>query len=232
MPIRKSLRALANNGSFYLLFIPFAIYVGFFNASSALINQFLEPYGFTENEAGIGGALLIFVGILSAALISPLTDRTHAYVIIIKTLIPLVAAAYLGFVFCPPTRNIVAADVVLAILGACSFAILPVTLEYVVEVTFPVGPEVTSTILWTAGQLLGGIFTIVMSALKDEDGTPEESHSYPPGNMQRALVFQAIICCLTAVFPMGLGMKILGLGGDARRRIRAGEINRPGLREV
>jgi len=207
-----------SNGSFYLIFIPFAIYVGFFNAISSLLNQILEPYGFSENEAGIGGALLIFVGIVSAAIISPITDRTHAYVPIIKVVIPIVAASYLAFLFAPPTRNIVAPDVILAILGASSFAILPVTLEYAAEITFPIGPEVTSTIFWTAGQLLGGIFLLVMSALKDEEGTPNKNNDYPKGNMQRALTFQAIICCLTAILPMGLGLKMLGLGGDARKR--------------
>jgi MFS transporter, FLVCR family, MFS-domain-containing protein 7 len=52
MPILKSLRALKRNGSFYLIFIPFAVYVGFFNALSSLLNQILEPYGLSENQAG------------------------------------------------------------------------------------------------------------------------------------------------------------------------------------
>jgi MFS transporter, FLVCR family, MFS-domain-containing protein 7 len=176
---------------------------------------------------GTAGALLIFVGIAAAALISPITDRTHAYVLIIKLVVPIVAASYLAFVFAPSTRDAVAPDVILALLGGSSFAILPVTLEYVVEVTFPIGPEVTSTIFWTAGQLLGGIFLIVMSARKDEEGTPDPKNNYPPGNMQRALLFQAIICCLTAVIPMGLGLKLLGLNGDARKRIAAGQQARP-----
>ncbi len=108
--------------------------------------------------------------------------------------------------------------VILALLGAASFGVLPVALEYVVEVTFPVGPEVSSVLLWTGGQLLGGIFTIIMSALKDETGTDSKGSS-PAGNMRRALIFQAVITCIAAVLPMGLGLKILGLDGDVSRRI-------------
>jgi len=92
-----------------------------------------------------------------------------------------------------------------------------VALEYVVEVTYPVSPEVTSTILWAAGQCLGGVFTIIMNVLKDNDGM-EGNKNYPPGNMQRSLVFEAIICSLTAVFPFGLNLAILGMQGDGRKR--------------
>ena len=108
--------------------------------------------------------------------------------------------------------------VVLSFLGAASFGLMPVALEYVAEVTFPVSPAVSSTVLWTTGQLLGGLFIIIMGELKDNEGLEDHSNAYPPGNLQRALVFQAIICCLTAVLPFGLGSKLLGLGGDRRRR--------------
>jgi FLVCR family MFS transporter 7 len=218
VPLLKTIRKLAGNRTFYLVFIPFTIYVGFFNALSALINQILEPYGFSETQAGIAGGILIIVGIIAAALIAPLTDRTHAYVLFIKLLIPLVAIGYLVLLFAPPTRSEVFVYIILGVLGAASFSVLPVALEYVVEVTFPVGPEVSSVLLWTGGQLLGGIFTIIMTALKDNDATDPKGNS-PPGNMRRALIFQAVIACIAAVLPMGLGLKIFGLDGDARRRM-------------
>jgi FLVCR family MFS transporter 7 len=157
------------------------------------------------------------VGIVASIIISIITDRTHAFPLTIKILTPIVAVSYLAFLFAPTTHQIVAPYIILAVLGASSFALLPVALEYVVEVTYPVSPEVTSTILWATGQLLGGVFTIIMNVLKDDDGL-EGNKDYPPGNMQRALVFQAIICCLTAVIPFGLNMPMLGMKGDGRRR--------------
>lgn len=166
----------------------------------------------------MAGGILIIVGIIAAAIISVINDRTHAYVPIIKILTPIAAAAYLAFLFAPPTRSIVAPYLILAILGAASFGLMPVALEYVVEVTFPVSPEVTSTIMWAAGQILGGIFIIIMGQLKDNEGLDDHNRTYPPGNLQRALVFEAIICCLIAVLPFGLGTKLLGLDGDRRRR--------------
>lgn len=227
----KSIRILSKSGTFYLIFIPFAVYVGFFNAVSSLLNQILLPYGYSETQAGIAGAILIVVGIIAAIIISIVNDRTHAYVFIIKALVPVVAASYLAFLFAPPTRTVLAPYVILAFLGAASFGIMPVALEYVCEVTYPVSPEVSSTIMWTAGQLLGAIFLIIMGQLKDEEGTDvsggpiggatTNKGGYPPGNMQRALVFQAIICCLIAVLPFGLGSRRLGLDGDRRKRFNA-----------
>jgi FLVCR family MFS transporter 7 len=51
-PLTKSLQQLAGNGRFYLIYIAFAIYVGFFNAVSSLLSQILTPYGFSETQAG------------------------------------------------------------------------------------------------------------------------------------------------------------------------------------
>ncbi|KAK4975580.1 hypothetical protein LTR66_010961 [Elasticomyces elasticus] len=52
LELRKSFGALSTSVSFYLVLLPFSIYVGFFNATSSLLNQILEPHGFSETDAG------------------------------------------------------------------------------------------------------------------------------------------------------------------------------------
>ncbi|KAI4786847.1 MFS general substrate transporter, partial [Aureobasidium sp. EXF-8845] len=59
--ITASLNLLKKNKAFALVLVAFGVYTGFFNAVSSLINQIFEPYGFTETNAGIAGAILIFV---------------------------------------------------------------------------------------------------------------------------------------------------------------------------
>lgn len=90
----KAVKSLSGNTSFYLVLIPFAVYVGFFNAASSLLNQIFEPYGFSETEAGIAGAILIVVGLIASAIVSPIVDRTKIYLITIKTLVPLISIGY------------------------------------------------------------------------------------------------------------------------------------------
>lgn len=207
-PISKQISLLTSSANFWLLFIPFSVYVGFFNSISSLLVQVLTPYGFTETQGGIAGALLILVGLVGAAVISPIVDRSKRYLLLIKILVPILALCYLVFIWGPPSGSIAATYVISSILGAASFSLVPVALEWLVEVSWPVGPEVGSTICWAGGQLLGGIFIVISDALTDgKDGDP-------PRNMHRALIFQAVIACVTAPLVLAIGL----VGGGAKNR--------------
>lgn len=184
-----------------LIILPFWTYVALFNSSSSLLNQFLYPYAYTETQAGIAGALLILVGLVSAALSSPLIDRYKFYLLYLKTTVPLIALSYLVFIWAPETRTLVYPYVVLSVLGAASFGLVPVALEFLVEISYPLGPEVGSTVCWTGGQFLGGLFIIIENALKADEGAS------PPLNMHRALVFQAVVAMLIVPAPLWLGCR-------------------------
>ena len=72
-------------------------------------------------------------------------------------------------------------------------------LEWLVEVTWPVGPEASSTICWAGGQALGGIFIVISDALKGGE------EADPPFTMGKALVFQAVVAMavVPCVFLLG-----------------------------
>ena len=206
--IRQTFSLLARNKNFFLLLAPFAVYVALFNSASSLLTEILTPYGFSENESGISGALLIIVGLVGAAVSSPLIDRSKAYVPFLKICVPVIAACYLAFIWAPPTRMVVVPYIILSVLGAVSFSLVPIALEMLVEVTFPIGPEVGSTICWTGGQLLGGLFIVISDSLQaDEDARP-------PRNMQHALIFQAAAAwaVVPAVIALGWGGAKVALG--------------------
>lgn len=221
--IIKSFKSLIHSPSFWLIFAPYSVYVGFFNALSSLLNQILGPYGFSEDDAGICGAILIVVGLVAAAIISPITDLTKAYLPIIKVLVPIIALSYLTFIWMPQTRTLAGPYIVAGILGASSFALVPVALEYLVEVTWPASPEVGSTLCWTGGQLFGAIFIIIMDALKDstaQDGDTAKHGTKPVNNMYRALVFEAVIGIVVMPLPLLLGFKRLGFrDGQQSKRL-------------
>lgn len=212
--VLASVKALTTNRSFWIVFSAFSIYVAAFNALSSLLNQILAPYGFSEDEAGIGGAILIVVGLVTAAITSPIIDRTKKYLLMIKICVPLIGLSYLVFIWMPATKSLPAAYIILAILGAASFGLVPVALEYLVEVTYPASPSVTSVISWTGGQLIGGVWIVIMDALKDRD-----ARSGPRDNMDNALVFLAVGGMLAIVPPMLLGFEKLGTGGTVTGRL-------------
>lgn len=169
-----------------------------FNSISSLINQMLSPYDFSETDAGIAGGLLIVVGLIVSAITSPIIDKTKSYLFTIKVCVPITAICYLVFVWVPPTRSVAAVCAVLSVLGAASFSLVPVVLEYLCEITYPVSPEVTSTICWAGGQLVGAIAIVVSDALREGEGEP-------PGTMRKALWFQAILAMAVVPLPLALG---------------------------
>ena len=131
---------------------------------------------------------------------SPITDRYKAYLLTIKIFIPILGICYLAFIWAPSSGTIAAPYVICALLGASSFILVPIVLEYIVEIMYPITPEVGSTICWAGGQLLGGIFIVIQNALKDGE------NAHPPRNMKRALIFQAVIALVVVPLPMLLGL--------------------------
>ncbi|KAJ5388259.1 MFS-type transporter [Penicillium cosmopolitanum] len=200
-PLRLATRQLLGTLEFWLILVPFAVYVGFFNSVSSLLNQMLSPYGASETDAGIAGAILIVVGLVTAAIMSPITDKYKHYLGSIRVLVPIVVASYIGLIFAPSSpAGIGPSYVVMALMGASSFALLPIVLEYLVEITYPFSPEIGSTICWTGGQLLGACFILIQDALK------ASRDADPPLNMRNALIFAAVICAVAAPFPLSLGL--------------------------
>lgn len=200
-----TLKRIFSNPGFICLFIPFAIYVSCFNAISSLLNSILYPYGYDETSAGLTGALLIVVGLVTSAITSPILDRAkHLRLWAVRLFVPIIGAMYLAWIFLPETRGDAAPYAVSAVLGAASFALVPLALELLVDVSWPESPEVSSVICWSGGQLGGAIFIIIMDALAGV--WPGQ----PSGNMKAGLVFLAVIACLAVPAPMFLGVGSIG----------------------
>ncbi|KAJ2893873.1 major facilitator superfamily domain-containing protein [Zalerion maritima] len=200
LSLRLSASRLVRSPEFFMIWIPYCLYVGFFNSISSLLSQMMVPYGFTDDDAGIGGALLIVVGLVTAAITSPILDRTKKFILAIKTAVPIIGLCYLIFVWMPQTRSLAGPYVTLSVLGAASFSLVPLALELLIELSHPISPEVTSTLSWSGGQLLGAIFIVVSDALK---AGPDAD---PPKNMHRALIFQAVLCLAVVPLPLCLGL--------------------------
>ncbi|KXJ86307.1 major facilitator superfamily domain-containing protein [Microdochium bolleyi] len=199
LSLGSSLRAL-NTLEIWLLLIPFAVLVGFFNSISSLLNQILMPYGYNSDEAGIAGALLIVVGLVASAIASPIIDRKKTFLITSKCLVPIIALCYIVFIWMPGSGALAGPYVIMSVLGASSFVLVPIALEFLCEITHPLSPEITSTTAWTGGQLLGGIFILISDALK---AGPD---AQPPFNMFWSLVFSAVIAALMVPLVLSLGL--------------------------
>ncbi|KAL6408460.1 major facilitator superfamily transporter [Ilyonectria robusta] len=191
---------MAKSLEIWLVLIPFVIYVGCFNSISTLLNQIMEPYGFSDDQAGIGGAAMIIVGLVASAISSPILGRTKAFVLAIRLIFPIAGICYLVFIWMPETGSVVGPYIVLSILGAASFSLLPVALELLIELSHPLSPEVTSTIAWSGSQLLGAVLIIISDAFR------AGHDASPPKNMKNALIFQAALALIVVPLPLCLGL--------------------------
>jgi MFS family permease len=187
MPLFASIRTASRSLEVWLVFITFSTYVGIFNAVSSLLNQILVPYGFTDDQAGIGGAVLIVVGLVTAAVTSPILDRTKHFLLALKIIVPIVATCLIIFIWMPQTKGLAGPYVILAIVGAGCFAVVPIAVELLADLTHPISPELTSTAAWAGGQLFGAIFVIV------SDPLTAGNNANPPLNMKKFLIFQAVL---------------------------------------
>ena len=212
----KSLGVALSSLEVWLVLVPFAVHVGLFNALSSVLNQIMVPHGFSDDEAGIGGAILIVVGLVSSAILSPIFDRSKKFLLAIKVLVPTVALSYLTFIWMPKTGSVVGPYFVLAVLGASSFSLLPVALEYLCDLSHPASAEVTTTLAWTGGQAFGGIFIYVSDSL-----TAKKNEGSPPGNMDRALILYAVLALLVMPLPLMLGL----FGRQEKVLVKRGIVN-------
>ena len=81
----EELRVLLHNRQFWVLMFGVGIGLGLFNAVTTLIEQLVRPAGYDKDDAGLFGGLIIGCGLLGAAVVGPILDRTHAYNALLKT---------------------------------------------------------------------------------------------------------------------------------------------------
>lgn len=184
LSLRVSIQRLVRSPLYISIFVMFTIYVGLFNAYSTYVNQIMSPYGYTSDEAGIAGAILIASGIVCCIIVSPLIDRTHNFLLVIKIALPIMSACYIALNFTSTYSNqLVGPFLVSGVLGGVSFTLLPALLEWVQEQTSPVTPALSGAIMWNGGNLLGAILIIIMNEIKTGSND----------NMRSALILMAVL---------------------------------------
>lgn len=181
------------------MLFPFVMLVAIFNAFSSVLTQVLVPHGFTNTDSGIAGAILIAAGLAASAIISPLMDKFGIHLPVIKFEVPLLALSYFLMIWAPSSGALVFVYVISGLIGAFSFSLLPVGLEFVADITVPVSPEFSSALIWAGGQVLGATLLSCVGFLKAGDD------SSTPGNLDNALILFASIAAASVPFVMSLG---------------------------
>lgn len=134
---------------------------------------------------------MVFTGIVSALLISPLLDRTNTHILGLKISSALIAALCTILPFVPQTHSVPALFLTFGLIGISVFLIQPALLETQAKWTHPVSPEFSSFICWSGAKVVAAAFTVVVGNVLVLD---EPKSGQPEGSLFYGRLFVAIMC--------------------------------------
>lgn len=161
--VLDGLKRLFHQREFLMLLALFFIGLGAFNAVTTWIEQILGPRGFSIDQAGLAGGLMVLGGIVGAIVIPPLSDRMHRRIPFIILALAGTIPGLLGVTFATSYWLLLASAFV---LGAFLLSSGPLGFQYAAEITYPVPEGTSNGLLLLAGQVSGIAFIIGMDALK------------------------------------------------------------------
>jgi cyanate permease len=161
--VLDGLKSVFRNRGFLMLLLLFFIGLGVFNAVTTWIEDIVRPRGFSMEQAGLIGGMMVIGGIVGALVIPPLSDRSKKRVPFILLALGGAIPGLIGVTFATSYWLMLASAFV---LGAFLLASGPIGFQYGAEITYP-APEGTSNgLLLLAGQVSGIAFIVGMDLLK------------------------------------------------------------------
>ncbi len=173
-PPGQEVRALMLDGlkhalkvkDFWLYLVISFIGMGIFNGVTTWVENIIRPRGFTPDDAGTLGALMLAGGVLGAVLIPPFSDRQRKRIRYILFGFALAIPWLLGLTFATePWLLFVSAFG----MGFFLVSANPIGMQYAAEITQPT-PEGTSNGLIQLFGQASVVFVYIMEALKAPDG--------------------------------------------------------------
>jgi MFS transporter, FLVCR family, MFS-domain-containing protein 7 len=92
------------------------------------------------------GAVIICSGLVAGAILPPIIAKYSRSLMALKILTNIIGLCYLAFIGILGSNYALAAIFISALLGAAPFSLIPITLEYLVDIMHPIAPESTSSL--------------------------------------------------------------------------------------
>ncbi|XP_064593004.1 solute carrier family 49 member A3 [Zonotrichia leucophrys gambelii] len=165
-PFFTGLKMLLRNKPYIILAVCFGGGIGMFTCFSALLEQILCEKGYSNDFAGLNGALFTVCGLLGAFLLGLYVDRTRKFIESTKISFCLSALASIMFAVTSRFRHqAVTLAITSSLFGFFGFAIYPIAMELAVECSYPVGEGTSTGLIFVASQIEGVILMILLQAL-------------------------------------------------------------------
>lgn len=183
--IRRNFDILQNR-DFRIILIVFGGGLAFFNALLTLVDVIIEPYGFSQSDAGILGVSFILAGIVGSMLLAIYFEHYQNYKKALQLLYVISVAFVLSLFFALFSRKFSVVLIMFMLLGFFMLPILPASIEASVQCTFPASEDDVTGILLMVGNTLSVPFIIIFEYLNSLD-----SHSMLPFTL--TFIFSGIV---------------------------------------
>ena len=174
-PPGQEVRALMLDGLKHALTVkPFWLYLlvsfiglGIFNGITTWVENIIRPRGFTPDDAGTLGALMIVGGVIGAVVIPALSDKQRKRQMYLLVAFIGAIPFLIGLTYAKSSALLFASAF---LMGFFLVSAMPVGMQYAAEVTQPT-PEGTSNGLIQLFGQASVVFVYIMGALKTPDGS-------------------------------------------------------------
>ena len=158
------LKNTLKNKNFYLLLLIFFVGLGIFNSVTTWIEDILRPRGFSAEQAGYAGGMMILGGILGALIMPMLSDKYKKRKIFIIIALAGCIVGLVGITYAVDYSILIASGLT---LGFFLLSSGPIGFQYGAEITYPTSEGTSNGLLILAGQISGIAFIIGMDSFKD-----------------------------------------------------------------
>ncbi len=166
---KQEIILLFSNRDYVVLFISISMFLGIFNSVLGLLNQMIENYGYSNDDAGLFGAMIVSSGIFFSVGVGYVMDRTHAYKTLLQCCLLFASLACIFFLTMIYTDNYNLLSFAAVLLGITVVPLVPIATETCAEITYPISEDMSVGMLQVGGNYVGIIVTFVVQELLNKD---------------------------------------------------------------
>jgi len=171
----RSFHKTITNKNYVLFLFYHGLVYGCFNSQAVIMNMVLKPFGYTDFDNGLVGAVLIVFGLAGSIVISMFISKTQKY----KFWLGICTLGYIIsvilMIFLLDTGSVYILMISVMVLGFFGLPILPISFEFACEINFPIGETFTCGLLVCFVQIIAIVCSLVLEIFLT-GGTKLESY--------------------------------------------------------
>ena len=178
--VYDGLKDSLKNKNFITLLVVFFIGLGIFNSVTTWIEDIVKPRGFSTDDAGLTGGLMIIGGIIGALIMPYVSDKIQKRRLFIIIALIGATTGLAGVAFAENYALLMASSFV---LGYFLLSAGPIGFQFGAEITHPASEGTSNGLLILAGQISGIGFIFGMEMMKD----------HTTGSMSKPLIIMIVL---------------------------------------